>query len=61
MFILDINECSNNSGGCSHNCINKIGGFDCTCYNGYKLDSDSRSCNGKNLFCNNMVDLDMEY
>ena len=27
----DVNECSINNGGCSHNCCNKVGTFQCSC------------------------------
>ena len=33
----DIDECSDNNGGCQHNCTNTEGSYYCTCVNGYDL------------------------
>ncbi|XP_035687852.1 E-selectin-like isoform X2 [Branchiostoma floridae] len=33
----DINECSNDNGGCSHNCENTDGSYRCICQDGYQL------------------------
>ena len=41
---IDIDECSNNSGGCSHTCTNIPGSFSCSCPPGYLLSADSRTC-----------------
>ena len=37
LFILDINECHNNSSGCHENtiCINTDGSYTCQCKDGY--------------------------
>ena len=43
---LDINECEDDNGGCSHNCTNTEGNFECSCGDGYKLDSDGSTCAG---------------
>ncbi|XP_060625647.2 growth arrest-specific protein 6 isoform X1 [Anolis sagrei] len=40
----DINECSSQNGGCKHICYNKLGSYRCSCYNGYALKSDNKSC-----------------
>ena len=45
-FVLDINECSTNNGGCEHNCVNTIGSFTCSCNTGYSLTSGLH-CSGK--------------
>lgn len=34
---LDINECSENNGGCSSKCLNTPGGFSCACERGFDL------------------------
>lgn len=34
---LDINECADNNGGCSHRCINTAGSFNCACDRGHDL------------------------
>ena len=44
---LDTDECI--VGSCSQNCANTNGSFTCSCRNGFSLDSDGRSCNGKRL------------
>ena len=46
-YITDSNECVNDNGGCEHMCINLIPGYHCSCFSGYLLNSDGRSCNGK--------------
>ncbi|XP_066275435.1 uncharacterized protein [Branchiostoma lanceolatum] len=40
----DIDECATNNGGCSMNCNNTIGSFECFCADGYVLDGDGVSC-----------------
>ena len=46
MCILDIDECSENDDNCSQNCSNTIGSYQCSCNDGYALDSDQHNCNG---------------
>ena len=43
----DDDECATNNGGCDHYCTNTIGSFVCSCYPGYTLDGDGRTCLGK--------------
>ncbi len=43
-FILDINECTKNTSGCSNDCINTNGSFSCKCPIGKILDTDLRTC-----------------
>lgn len=40
----DVNECAVLNGGCHHECENTVGGFKCTCKEGYKLAADKRQC-----------------
>ena len=47
LIIIDINECLNNDGGCSHNCTNTVGSYYCKCPDGYVLQSNNRDCEGK--------------
>ena len=47
---LDINECLTGNGGCAHSCGNILGSFICSCRPGYKLNVDSRNCDGKYLY-----------
>jgi len=46
-FLLDINECQENTHNCQQICQNTAGGFTCNCNTGYILDADSRTCNGE--------------
>ena len=45
-FHSDINECSDENGGCSQICTNTEGSFNCECNSGYLLDADGATCNG---------------
>jgi hypothetical protein len=36
---IDINECANNNGGCSHGCTNLVDSMKCTCPPGWGVDS----------------------
>ena len=53
--ILDIDECSNENGGCSSYalCTNFVGGYNCTCLEGYEGDgincSKSQTMNNHNV------------
>ena len=45
---IDINECDGDDHGCQHRCVNNDGGFECECFSdGYLLDDDGKTCNGK--------------
>ena len=46
MSLPDINECDESNGGCSHNCTNTEGSFECFCRDGYILVSDGKNCSG---------------
>lgn len=49
MFLfLDIDECSvSSNGGCSHKCLNFMGGYKCECPDEeLSLSSDNRTCHG---------------
>ena len=46
-YFPDINECTENNGGCSGVCINRPGSFECACSAGYKLGgTNSTTCEG---------------
>ena len=44
---VDVNECLVKNGGCEHNCTNLIGSYNCICNEGFELNQDGHTCNGK--------------
>lgn len=46
-FFLDIDECLNNFDSCDQNCTNTNGSYYCSCIDGYRLNNDTYSCDGK--------------
>ena len=46
---LDVNECEEDLDGCKQLCANNEGSFQCGCREGYVLDRNGFSCNGKAL------------
>lgn len=40
----DLNECEVNNGGCEHICTNTDGSYECSCYDGYALNTDGHTC-----------------
>ena len=44
IFILEIDECSDGSHNCEHNCRNTTGSFVCSCFTGYSLTANGFSC-----------------
>ena len=57
---VDIDECNSTYHGCSHQCNNVPGGYNCNCNEGYYLQSNGRECQGTyvhvyiyNKRCNN--------
>ncbi|WAQ93513.1 EGFL8-like protein [Mya arenaria] len=40
----DKNECNTENGGCSHNCTNRHGAFECSCNDGYVINNDNKTC-----------------
>nr|CAB3264299.1 Tolloid protein [Phallusia mammillata] len=44
-FFKERNECSTaNNGGCQQNCINTLGSYKCSCFPGFELRRDGRTC-----------------
>ena len=43
----DIDECSTDNGGCEQECTNPTGSFFCSCNEGFTLNADGMSCDGK--------------
>ena len=46
-IITDIDECLNNNGSCSHDCINTVGSYYCDCPTGHNLQPNNHDCEGK--------------
>ncbi|XP_076233982.1 tolloid-like protein 1 tolkin [Calliopsis andreniformis] len=43
-FMKEFDECVLTEHGCEHDCINTLGGFECSCKLGYELHSDGKHC-----------------
>ncbi|XP_061711471.1 bone morphogenetic protein 1 [Cydia pomonella] len=43
-FMKEFDECSIIDHGCSHSCVNTLGGYECACDIGYELHSDGKKC-----------------
>ena len=41
---LDVNECDEALDSCDQLCVNKPGGYNCSCRNGYTFDSSTNAC-----------------
>ena len=50
-FVVDINECETDNGGCEHICTNTQSSFYCSCQNGYEL-LHHLFCSGISITCN---------
>ena len=48
-YIIDINECDTNNGGCEQICINKAPLFNCSCESGFRLVND-KFCSGTIIY-----------
>ena len=46
---LDANECLVENGGCEQRCVNKEGSYQCECNQGFQLQTDMRTCEGKHF------------
>ena len=42
-----MDECLLSNGDCAHTCTNKLPGYECSCNDGYRLDSDGLGCSGE--------------
>lgn len=54
-FMKEQNECELQDHGCEHICVNTLGGFLCSCYVGYELKSDKKSCESEYQQRNNIL------
>ena len=45
-LVVDVDECRENNGGCSHLCINTEGSFHCGCPSGLYLEDTNKTCDG---------------
>ncbi|SPP81274.1 dorsal-ventral patterning protein tolloid [Drosophila guanche] len=43
-FVVDVDECAVNNGGCQHRCRNTYGSYQCSCRNGYTLSDNGHNC-----------------
>ena len=46
----DVDECKNENGGCEHHCQNLPGDHQCFCSDGYTINTDNKTCEGKYYF-----------
>jgi hypothetical protein len=51
--VVDFDECDGGNNGCSQICVNTPGSFVCDCNQGYRLEIDQKTCNGKS---NHLID-----
>lgn len=43
--LVDVDECETNTDNCAQNCLNTIGSFQCSCYDGFQiLEDGSGTC-----------------
>lgn len=50
MSFADIDECAESTHGCDHNCSNIPGAYSCSCFHGYSLQADNKTCSGELSF-----------
>lgn len=43
----DIDECESGEACCAQFCINYLGGYECSCQEGFQISADGCGCNGK--------------
>ena len=46
VWITDVDECAARTHQCLEICVNVPGGYNCSCREGYALNSDGYSCSG---------------
>lgn len=43
-FLLDVDECQDNNGGCQQICVNTMGSYECQCKEGFFLSDNQHTC-----------------
>ena len=46
-YFIDIDECTKHISGCTQSCSNTEGSYMCSCYTGFTLNSNGKTCNGE--------------
>ena len=49
-YTSDIDECALRISGCNQICNNSIGSYVCSCYLGYQISSNNKTCTGKQIW-----------
>jgi hypothetical protein len=44
--VAEFDECALQTHGCEQNCVNTLGGYECSCRIGFELHSDGKHCEG---------------
>ena len=47
LYLSEENECSSDAHDCEQICMNTDGGFECDCLDGYTLNDDGKTCQGR--------------
>ena len=50
-FVVDINECQEGTSGCPQQCDNTEGAFICSCFPGFELNHDNKTCEQTGIAC----------
>ena len=50
-WISDHDECLSSHHGCQHLCNNFHGSYSCSCYSGFSINGDNRTCSGMRSSC----------
>lgn len=56
-YFVDVNECQARNHSCIQVCINLAGSYACDCDEGYILNVDKRTCDGKILQATNVINI----
>ena len=48
-MLIDVKNCIDGKHDCEHKCIELEGGYRCECNDGYRLQNDSKSCEGMHI------------